>query len=536
MTNQSKAEASAPQHGAHRGSKVEKKGRLSKASKVAIENKTTLTRSKSKNAKGVIVPDIVSAIRQDATNNYQMEIRSSQIAIIDTEPDFQIVGGCDPRDKREILFGQRNDNSEMSKYNDRPGSSSNNPDCMYTQNANNLHESNFDNNRIRKSSIHDRVRYRNGPSRDEYCEQSSNEYQGKLDFDSNAVLFNSQPTFAIDKSDINMIRNMPKFNGEPNENFNSWVLGVKMVIQDYGTKCTEAQKLAAVRTHIGGRAREIVYHCGAIDNVHELLLHMEKTYARDSREILADTKQHKDESVRVYATRLRTNLKLLGWGSDDSKIPSVVHLEFFMKGLLPEISNKIKDLFPESLEQATHLANAAENQSRETSDSSKKKKIEILNSLHATRSASSNSTEHSLKSLHEKLNKINSIISNKNDDSSQVSSLTSRQDSNSFNSGGHDRSRNRNNTRNNGCTSGQSNDNRYYPYTKNNNQFQSERKPFNGVCFGCNSPDHSFYECKNISNDKFKEIQRNFPDYVQKYRDQRENRLNYRGPAATSDK
>jgi hypothetical protein len=28
----------------------------------------------------------------------------------------------------------------------------------------------------------------------------------------------------------------------------------------------------------------------------------------------------------------------------------------------------------------------------------------------------------------------------------------------------------------------------------------------------------------------------NFTDYFQKYRDQRENRLNYRGPAATSDK
>lgn len=152
---------------------------------------------------------------------------------------------------------------------------------------------------------------------------SAENFIGKPNFNHYLVPFHS--FLASDKIDIKLLRNMPKFNGEANENFNSWVLGVKMVISDYGAFCTEAQRFAAVRTHIGGRAREIVYHGGEIDNVQELLCQMEKTYDRDSREILADAKQHKDESLRVYATRLKTNLKLVGWGSDDAATPSVVH-------------------------------------------------------------------------------------------------------------------------------------------------------------------------------------------------------------------
>jgi hypothetical protein len=57
MTNQSKAKASAPQHGAHRGSKVVKKG--------------------------MTVPGIVNEIQQDATRSDHMEMNSCQIAKID---------------------------------------------------------------------------------------------------------------------------------------------------------------------------------------------------------------------------------------------------------------------------------------------------------------------------------------------------------------------------------------------------------------------------------------------------------------------
>ena len=349
---QSQAQAKAPQHGAHRGSSIikKKRGRPTNASKLA---QAAPLANDTRQHDYIRRPSPVIASNITHTNYNKASDTISETSLVPVSSSRRVT-------LKNSLDAQRSRFDQGEQYSSPATPLIDRNSLILTQ---------------RRGSVHDRLR---PPPMTEPCmdqKPSPDNWQqtlGKHNFN-----YNTNPLtdrLISDKADLKLLCNMPKFNGEAQDNFNSWAFGVKMVIQDYGAGCTEAQKLAAVRTHIGGRAREIVYHCGEIHTVQELLFQMDKTYARDSREVLADAKQHKDESVRVYATRLKTNLKLLGWSSDDAAKSSVVHLDFFMKGLLPEIANKIKDLLPISLDHATHLANTAENQLKDSPDSQKRKK------------------------------------------------------------------------------------------------------------------------------------------------------------------
>ena len=159
---------------------------------------------------------------------------------------------------------------------------------------------------------------------------------------------NRQST-SLDRSLDRMLRHMPEFNGKPDDNFESYLIGVEDALV-YGIGCTEAQRFNAVKVKIGGDAREVLAHCGIINSVTDLLAAMHQTYGKDQRSLIADVKQKISEPVRVFALRLRSILKILGWGHHDSQKPNLVSLEFFLNGLLPSLATEVKKMLPQTLE------------------------------------------------------------------------------------------------------------------------------------------------------------------------------------------
>ncbi len=152
-----------------------------------------------------------------------------------------------------------------------------------------------------------------------------------------------------------MLRHMPEFNGKANDNFESYIVGVDAALV-YGVGCTEKQKLAAVKIKIGGDARQVLANFGTVETVAKLISVMRETYGQDQRSLIADVKQKSNEPVRVFATRLRSILAILGWSSNDSQKPSLVSLEFFLNGLLPYLAADVKRMLPRTIELAINYA------------------------------------------------------------------------------------------------------------------------------------------------------------------------------------
>lgn len=151
-----------------------------------------------------------------------------------------------------------------------------------------------------------------------------------------------------------LLKIMPTFNGKVNDSFDSWVLGTKSALK-YGPNCTEKQKLDAVIIKISGDAREMVNSSGEIRTVESLFVEMRRTYGRDKRAILANARQKADETVKMFSMRLRTTMQNLGWmeNSDDE---NPVILEYFIAGLRPDMSDRVKGLFPINLNFAEKYA------------------------------------------------------------------------------------------------------------------------------------------------------------------------------------
>ena len=70
---------------------------------------------------------------------------------------------------------------------------------------------------------------------------------------------------------------MPNFNGEPNDNFETWVLRVKIVLK-YGEICSERQKLNAILTKVGGYAQQVIDNTIQVSTVEDLFKILRTTY------------------------------------------------------------------------------------------------------------------------------------------------------------------------------------------------------------------------------------------------------------------
>ena len=107
---------------------------------------------------------------------------------------------------------------------------------------------------------------------------------------------------------------------------------------------SDLDKKEALLLRIEGYARQIVeQEVHNFTNPEQIFSCLTLTYGRDKRTIMNNTMQFALEPVRIYVSRLRTNLSLIGIVELSS--PFVI-LDYFVKGLLPAISHKVKSLYP----------------------------------------------------------------------------------------------------------------------------------------------------------------------------------------------
>jgi hypothetical protein len=150
-----------------------------------------------------------------------------------------------------------------------------------------------------------------------------------------------------------MLKVMPYFNGD-SDNFESWVLSAKKILS-YGKNCTEEQKLDVVLTKIRGNALETLEYCGNLNSVDLIFSNLKKIYGKDQRAIISNLKQLSNESVKLFSVRLKNNLRALGIVEVASN-SSVIALDYFICGLLPNISKRVKQLLPETYSAAEGYA------------------------------------------------------------------------------------------------------------------------------------------------------------------------------------
>ena len=322
--------------------------------------------------------------------------------------------------------------------------------------------------------------------------------------------------YALDRQLDRMLRYMPEFNGKAEENFESYVLGAKAALV-YGVDCTVGQKLDAIKVRIGGDAREVLANCGKIETISELFSALHDTYGKDERSLIADVKQKPNEPVRVFATRLRSNLKILGWGCHDANKPNLVSLDYFLNGLLPSLSTDVRKMLPRDLDVAVDYAIQVEGMKSALNFDSNKS-IKKLNSVgnantDNTPVAANNQAQASVnRSVSDKLAALSAQLKDAfNKNSSQDINRTQTQNTPSR-GGQHDyRSsvRPNNNRPDNGDYK-----NRTHAAPYNNRS----KRSFYGRCFGCKEQGHLYMDCKKITGEKMDEIRENYDVYVAEHR------------------
>ena len=108
-------------------------------------------------------------------------------------------------------------------------------------------------------------------------------------------------------------------------------------------------------TKVGGHALQTLEHDREIEDIEMHFRSLKKTYGKDQRAIISNFKQLPTESVKLYSVRLKNNLRALGIVENLSKT-SVIALDYFVSGLLPNISKRVKGLLPETYSAAEGYA------------------------------------------------------------------------------------------------------------------------------------------------------------------------------------
>jgi hypothetical protein len=266
----------------------------------------------------------------------------------------------------------------------------------------------------------------------------------------------------IQKEIDRMLKIMPSFKGDSDDNFESWQLSVKQCLS-YGRNCSEQQKLDVVRTKIGGHALQTLEHEGELNTIEAVFKSLKKTYGKDQRAIISNVKQLPTETVKLYSVRLKNNLRELGIKEDPAS-PSVIALDYFVSGLLPAISKRVKTLLPETYAAAEGYAFQIECENPNLIS----KKGDSLNACLNVGASSS--------------------YSNSNNSSRYQPYKSDR--------------------------------------ANQNNSSNKQSRPYSGVCFGCNKQGHAYWQCQSISKEKRDEIHQNFATYLTKYRLERNQNQN----------
>ena len=178
--------------------------------------------------------------------------------------------------------------------------------------------------------------------------------------------------------EINMLhKRMPKFSGLPNENYNAWAMNSTMHLGEY-PNLTEEQKVKVILFKLDGYPREIVANKN-LTTVSEIFQILNVTYGQNVSSLLASVRQLPDEPVKIYLSRLKTTLSMLGYKEEtDPNSPNEVYQDFFTKGLLPQLRSRVQYLLPDNLNSAVSKAMHAEHELATKDGGKFKKNVDFL--------------------------------------------------------------------------------------------------------------------------------------------------------------
>ena len=265
---------------------------------------------------------------------------------------------------------------------------------------------------------------------------------------------------------------------------------------------TERDRVTALLLKVGGVAREIINSCGTSLTVINIIDLLTKTYGRDRSALMARAKQLTDEPVTVYLGRLKTTWGMLGmhWNTAESE---PFFRESFVNGLLPSVGEKVKTLFPTSIETATSQAIQVENHNDLVKEQRKQNKANNIETI----------DKRSQDQVHAKLfDKVNALEHQLQDRGSNSGHRVGR-DSRGHNNHDHNSKRfNQSRGRN-------------HPYT-------GPPRPFNGTCFLCNLVGHRYTHCPRSSPAEIQHVHDNYQEVMRKHLEQKH--LNSQGVATAS--
>ena len=275
------------------------------------------------------------------------------------------------------------------------------------------------------------------------------------------------------KSEVDrLLKNLPKFKGGDDENFNSWMLNTKSGLKL--SHCTEQEKINIILMKIEGYPREILENMGEFESVESIFEYLKPTYGKDQRLILASLRQLPDESVRLYSIRLKTNLKFLGIRSNDAAQSNLICLDYFVKGLIPAVAKRVKALLPDNLEIAEQYALQIEVENNTVQEGRQAKKhVENVNSMTESATEIDPKVNATLSAILKKLGDQNKAFKSVKD---KVNSIVTKSSP------------------------------------------LNNHRTYNGQCFGCKQPGHRYTDCTTTSPEDMAYIRKNFLDLLAEFR------------------
>jgi hypothetical protein len=312
--------------------------------------------------------------------------------------------------------------------------------------------------------------------------------------DSNRTLSQNPPIYNLNS----MTKSMQVFKGAADDHFETFEENTRLYLNTQYPYAPEETKVTAVLLKIQGYPRMILrQHHPYLKTLDELFDALRPTYGADEFTMINETKQLPDESVRVFFSRLKTNLYLLGY-TDASK-GNRIFLSHFINGLHPGLRTAVKALKPQRIEDAVSVAQEVESD-RLTDDSrkGKKEKLDTLNQMSDSASLNviNDKIEQMGKMIQDKLNAVNGRISDQIGKVNAFSPCTNAKTSsdNNFSTSYHRRNENQGRR----------------GYASNNS---SNNSTYRSQCFGCNQSGHSYRQCRLLSQsqqDQLREELRSF--------------------------
>ena len=296
-----------------------------------------------------------------------------------------------------------------------------------------------------------------------------------------------------------MTKYMQVFKGSSDDHFETWEDNTRLYLEKQCPHSSEDQKMTAVKLKIQGYPRMILRQHPNITTLDGIFDALRPTYGADEITMLNEIKQTNDESVRVYFSRMKTNLHLLGYV--DSAKGNRIFLNQFLNGLLPSLRTAVKALKPQKLLDAVAIAQEIE--SDRISDDNRKKKCETCNVL-------KNDTDHSRsvsnlvmmqekimalekqlseskRQMSDRLNAVNGSYGRIADQLEKFNVLSSSQSS-------------RPDRNSNPCT--------FTQMGQNSSSYQSQ-------CFACNQSGHSYRRCRLLTPTQKDQLRGELSDFYQ---------------------